>query len=827
MRLFSTSLWWFFSALSVLLSAQTTIVTGTVRDAKTKEELSMSTLRFAGQSTGVLADISGKFRIESNAPNADTLVCSYLGYAPSIVVVERGKTQQIEVFLEPALNELQTATVEAKRGRKVPKDTLAIMLWREIVAHKDSNARPRSAYFRYDNYTKIQIDVHQYHYIKNIGPLREHKKLGFLQRYIQKDDYETNLPLLFKETLSEVHERSTPKKRHEVIKLDRFSGFENENYSQNARSQVEDINPYDNVIEFAGKSFISPFSASGNISYRYFLTDSVVRNDTKYFKLEFWGRTPEDLAFAGMAWIQDSTFAIEKIQMDIPKSANINHLHRYRVKQSYKRLPDGTWWKESEDIETAFTIWKRQTKEPLSLAIHKFSQSYEPIYSDSVPDSLFNAKKPTWEKNAYQLADSAWEERRPFPMLHHEVGIFRMVDSIKATGFFKRAFAVGYTLATGYIPFGKVEFGHLFQAVSWNEVEGTRLRFALRTSDKFSRRMRIGSYLAYGTKDERLKYGANFSWNIPNPNNLWQNVRAAYTDDYSIPGSFNRRNYDNIFSSLTRRTPLTKLMRMQTAEVSFSRAWVRGLDNTLALRHRIFHADENTGFEFSDGQQILSKFSVSEVQLNTHWGPGEQFFSNASTRTSLGSKLPVFYLDYTFRHLDNFLGQDLQNHQLDFYIRHRLNWQIGYTRYTLTASKIWGKVPYPLMTTHLGNGSYMYNRNAFNMMNEFELVSDAYLSLILDHHFDGFFLNKLPLIRKMKMREIFIFRSVLGSVDARNLDLMQLPVGASPSGFYAEIGFGIENIFQMLRIDFMWRLTQLDRPTSVPFGIKFAFQPKF
>jgi hypothetical protein len=296
-----------------------------------------------------------------------------------------------------------------------------------------------------------------------------------------------------------------------------------------------------------------------------------------------------------------------------------------------------------------------------------------------------------------------------------------------------------------------------------------------------------------------------------------------------MPGNINQMlTYDNILTSLTRRVPLTKLLKMQTAELAFSRGWGRGLDNTFAVRHQTFYAGPNSGFDFSNGQQQIDKFSVSEFQIGTHWGPGEMFFSNgANARVTLGSKLPVFYLDYTFRYMDNFLNQNLTNHKLDLRIRHRWNWQLGYTRYTLRASKIWGLTPYPLMTVHLGNGSWLYNRFAFNMMNESEFITDASVSLNFNHHFDGYFLNKIPLIRKLKFREIFIFNALSGTLDPKNLAIMQLPNQATAPKFYAEIGFGIENILQLFRVDFMWRLTQLDLPTSRPFGIKFTFAPKF
>ena len=294
-------------------------------------------------------------------------------------------------------------------------------------------------------------------------------------------------------------------------------------------------------------------------------------------------------------------------------------------------------------------------------------------------------------------------------------------------------------------------------------------------------------------------------------------------------GSINRLlTYDNIFVSMTRTSPLKKLMRVQSAEIAYGRAWARGLDNTLALRHKIFYSTPENGFDLSGGATVRNTFSVSEAQLSTHWGPGELFLNGVNNRQTLGSKLPVFYLDYTFRYMSKFIGnQDIINHKLDFQIRHRFHWQLGLTKYNIAFSKTWGPTPYPVMTIHTGNQNWLYNKYAFNLMRDFEFASDASVALTFDHFFEGFFLNKIPLVKKLGFREIFSAKLLYGTMSAKNAALMPLPQGTTAPGFYAEIGFGVENIFKLFRVDFVWRMTQLDKPTTVPFGVKFAIQPKF
>ena len=104
-----------------------------------------------------------------------------------------------------------------------------------------------------------------------------------------------------------------------------------------------------------------------------------------------------------------------------------------------------------------------------------------------------------------------------------------------------------------------------------------------------------------------------------------------------------------------------------------------------------------------------------------------------------------------------------------------------------------------------------------------EFITDKNVSLNVQHAFDGFILNKIPLVKKLKMREYAMFKATYGGLDAannplNNSALYHFPTDANGQsltyGFgktpYMEAGFGIGNIFKILRIDFTRRLDYLD-----------------
>jgi len=95
------------------------------------------------------------------------------------------------------------------------------------------------------------------------------------------------------------------------------------------------------------------------------------------------------------------------------------------------------------------------------------------------------------------------------------------------------------------------------------------------------------------------------------------------------------------------------------------------------------------------------------------------------------------------------------------------------------------------------------------MLAEFEFVTDQYVSWFLEHHFDGYILNKIPYVQRLKLREVIYMRGIWGSYSQSNYNTL-LPGFdfKSPSAYpYMEAGVGLENIFKILRFDSVWRLT--------------------
>jgi hypothetical protein len=130
------------------------------------------------------------------------------------------------------------------------------------------------------------------------------------------------------------------------------------------------------------------------------------------------------------------------------------------------------------------------------------------------------------------------------------------------------------------------------------------------------------------------------------------------------------------------------------------------------------------------------------------------------------------------------------------------------------------------MELHGGNETYMFDPYAYNMMRYFEFASDQYVSASAEHHFNGLFLNRIPLLKKLKLRELAGIKGVWGSINDANRNVLIFPssLKALNNGPYLEANVGVENIFKIFRIDALWRLTY-PLPRAIDnFGFKFSFQ---
>lgn len=632
----------------------------------------------------------------------------------------------------------------------------------------------------------------------------------------------TYLPIFLTETLSDFYFRKKPKSEKEVIKAAKVSGIENESMLQFLGDMFQRYDFYDNYIVFFQKNFISPISNSGLNSYRYYLVDSTYIDSKWCYKLMFKPRRKQELTFTGHFWVHDTTFAIKSFEVRIPEDANINYIDDLVLRQEFD-LIDGQYWMVVKDQGVGDFNVVVNSKKTLGFFGTK-TTTYRNFVFNQLKEKKFYSQ-PTnviVSEKAYEKGDEYWDQSRHEQLTKDEKTIYYMVDTLKNLPAIKTWIDVFKTIIKGYYDVGKFEIGPYASMLSFNVVEGARFRMGGRTTTKFNEQIRLDGYVAYGTKDGRFKYGAGLLY-LPS-----KNPRRALGGKYKYdieqlgasPDAFREDFFLNV---LFRRNPAYKLSLTSEYTFYYEHEWFNGLTNKLNfIQKDIIPIGEEDLQVYDENGDLtnLDKITTSEIKLDTRFSYNEKFLIGDFGRVSTGTKFPILQISYSLGIPDLF-GGDYQYHKLRVGVKQWFNvFNLGWSKYIIEAGKIWGTLPFPLLELHPGNETYIFDEYAFNLMNYFEFVSDEYLSIYYTHHFDGLLFNHIPLLRKLKWREVGYVRTVIGTLSDANESYNSLPdITHTLERPYIEGGVGIENIFKIIRIDAIWRLSHYDHEQINKFAV--------
>ncbi len=646
------------------------------------------------------------------------------------------------------------------------------------------------------------------------------------------------LPVFIIESLSDFYFRTNPKTEREVMKATRASGLKNESLNEFMGNMYIKVNIYDNYIDIFGKGFVSPVAGLGRLYYRYYLLDSTFVEDNWCYHMAFVPKIKQDYTFNGDFWVTDTTYAIKKINFKIDKNVNLNFVNNFEITQTFTYVDTTIWMLSKEEMVIDFNLFENPNqamgffgRKTTTYRNHVINKPREDEFYQSTTSIIVN-------EDAGNKDESYWKEVRHEDLTDKEKQIYAMVDTIKKIPAFRTYYDIISMIATYYYVWGKVELGPYFTAFSFNDVEGARFRAGARTSNDFSTKLMMEAYTAYGVKDERFKFGGNFIYLYDN--NPRRGFGGEFKHDLELLGqSVNAFREDNILSSVLRRTPNIKLNMVEEYQMHYEHEWFQGFSNTFRVMHRNqFPVSGTKHFTYMQNGDTLNRHSIrtSDISIATRFAYDEKFVMGEFERMSLGTKYPEIDFVYTYG-IPDLLDANFEYHKVELNIYDWFNtYPVGYSKYIINAGKIFGTLPYPLLKLHEGNETYSFDPFSFNLMNYYEFVSDQYLSLYYSHQFDGFFLNKFPLLRKLKWREVVWTKGVIGSLEDKNRNMMAFPENLftldRSTGFtnlkpYMEAGAGIENIFRLLRFDVVWRMTYLDHPNISKIGFRFSLQIKF
>ncbi|MCO6476053.1 MAG: carboxypeptidase-like regulatory domain-containing protein [Phaeodactylibacter sp.] len=805
---------------------------GRVQDADTREGIPFANVFFEGTTLGTSTDVDGYFEFKVKKLY-DTLSASAIGFEAQHKAISLDSTiQEVNFSLGGSALVLDEVVV-------IAGENPANRIVRGIIEKKEQNRIDALNSFQYESYSKIELDL------ENIDPKLQKSKLlkpfAFVFENIDStSDEKPFLPVYINEVLSDVYyvkEEGQPKS---VIQAQRTSGTDNQTIIEYIKRIHQDYNIYDDWIYVLEKPFVSPFSKSGLGYYEYYILDSTSIDGHWSYKLKFKPKRKQENTFYGDFWVADSIFAVQRVNMRMSPDVNINLVTRIIIYEEFTPQ-DSAWIPVKKKMVVDFT----PTEGAPGMIARRTETFREFTANQPATRQHYQEKDPFYiYENVEVESDSFWAEMRHEPLSKTEAAVYAMVDSIQNVPLFKTYVEIVEIIFIGYFELGPVEIGPYSSLYSTNPVEGDRFRIGLRTSDQFSEEVRLGGYLAYGLRDEDFKYGADVKWLVSkNPRIV---AGAAYQNDISL-NSENSEDFveGDLFTGLFRRNLMQKLIRVREGKAFFERYWKSGFSNRITFLNRSMDpygavTEDGRGFNYAylpdpgSFSDIDTTINTTEVILKARYAFDEMIIDTDFSRTSFGSQHPIIELQYTLG-VSGVMGSSYNYHKVGLSYRHYfyLN-PFGWMSYRLNAGKVFGTAPFLLMEVHPGNEGYFTGREIFNMMTRYEFASDAYASIFLEHHFDGFLLNKIPLLRKLNFRSYATFKGVIGSISAKNRDANSLNAFVPTeedtyAGFrtpgkrpYMEASVGIENILKIFQVELSWRLSYLDNPQARRFGLRFG-----
>ncbi len=822
-----------FSLLSHL-NGQTTVVKGKITDLKTGEPVTGASVYFLNTPNSTTSSFEGTFSLSTTT--GDTLIVNYIGYKTKKIYIKLGSEVTLDIKMENKDQNFGGVKVNAKVNRAL-----------KIIENAQNNKQlynfEKLNSFECESFTKIQIAVNNVSEdLKSKKLLKSVEGIFDTMSYLSEDKNKQVLPIFISENLSNFYFNKNPKLNKEVIIASRVKGIGVEDgtfLSQLLGSTFQQYNFNDNILPILDKNFISPISKSSFTYYNFKLvgSDYPMGSNKKIYQIEVSPKNPLDLVFTGYIWIEDSTFALTRLTLSITNKANLNFVEKLKITQELQRTSAGAY----VPVKSRILIDIAEISKKSAGMVALFTNSYDKIQVNVDRSPKFFDYPITLLDGATLKSDEFWDSARHEELTADEKRAISKIDTLTNVKVIKNYVEFINILFNGYKKLGKVDLGPYALLYGYNVLEGHRIRVGAKTNFSFSKKYIFSAYGAYGFGDAQWKYKGQIEkvlnrkhWTMTGVSYKKDVEQIGVTDDYY--GSSNLFTTVSVFAA-------SQLNRTKESKFWLNSEFSKGWNAKVVLMHKEYQFEPVKKFNFAYYENLqdssrTSDFTNSTATISLRWAPKEYYLQNDNERVRQSKPGGLaLAINYT-RGFKGVLGSRFDYNRLTASIEKGLSFGYwGRTDFTLSGTQIFETLPYPLLEVHRGNQSSIYSTSAYNQMDFFEFVTDKSLFFKMEHHFNGAILNRIPLMKKLKWREFVEGRAVMGSISDKNKALIPLydnsgrvvsPISNSISKEpYVEVAYGIENIFKVLQVVAVHRLTHLNGVGYRKFGLKVGLSVSF
>ncbi len=828
------------------------LLKGIVIDKETGDSIPFSSLIYKGNHVSVAAGADGRFEIERH--NGWTLTVKAVGYKSQTVAIKGDTPAFLTVSLKSEAKKLDEVVVKSKRKSKYSrKDNPAVELMKRVVAAKKRTDLENYDYYQYQKYQKITLAVN------DVTPAEledvQNRKQQWMLDQVEVCPMNNKLimPLSVDETVSQHIYRKNPKSEKDIIMGQSSKGvnqlIETGNILNTLLKDVfTDVDLYDDQIRLLQYPFTSPIGKDAVAFYRFYIEDTVYVGTDKCYHLQFTPNNQQDFGFRGEIYIlADSSLHVKKCSLTIPKRSDVNFVENMKVEQEYTRLDNGEWVLTEDNMIVEMTLTKFLSKAVVLRTTYLHDYAF-----DEISKKMFRGKAATRvEADAKMRGEDFWQDYRKVELSKSESSMDSFVERIKQIKGFKYIIFGAKALIENFVETGgpnhksKFDIGPVNTVVSQNFVDGIRFRLSGQTTASLHPHLFWKGYYAYGkdTKNHYYSSQLTYSFNKKEYQPTEFPIHSiSFTSAYDVMSPSDKFLYtdkDNVFTAFRwKKVDQMYFYNRQELKYDWETDW--GFRTNVILK---LESNEPTGElafrKLYDGSPV-DKIRTSEMTVGFVYCPGRTYVNTKQHRLPINFDAPELSIMHTMG-FDGVLGGEYKYNYTEVGIYKRF-WMKSWGKIDarLKAGAQWNKVPFPLLIMPAANLSYIIEPGTFTLMNNMEFLNDRFASADISWDLNGKIFNRLPLIHKLKWREIIGVKCMMGHLTNKNNPflaansaddvLFMFPDDAylmDRNRPYWEIRAGIHNIFKFFEIDYVRRLSYTDLPGVKKDGIRFTFEFSF
>ena len=845
-KLFAT----FALLLAFAVNALGQKITGVILDASTGDSLSLAGVSYKERKTSTIADLDGLFSIARI--NGATLTFSCMGYKDEKVNVTKATPSRLTIKLKPDTKSLQEVVIKAERKRYVRKDNPAVELMKRVIeAKKSTKLENTHDFFQYTKYQKLSMALNDYK-VKEIDStdIAAGKVKWTQQAELSPYNNKMVVPVSLDETVTKHVYRKDPRAEKDIIQGEQSSGLNQlvatgDIVNTTLKEVFQDVDIYDNYVKLLKFPFLSPIGSGATAFYRYYIVDTVLVERDSCYHLQFTPNNPQDIGFNGDIYIlKDSTLHVKKCHLSIPPKSDVNFVSSLHIDQIYSKLPNDEWVLTTDDMWAEMTLLSKKFLVVRNTRLSDYD--FAPLQK-----SLFrNKAKVIHMADSRNQDEEFWNQYRAVQLSEKEGGLNSFMEKMAKSKAMRIPLFIVKALFENYIETSKAgkpskfDIGPVTSMFSHNYSDGFRARIGGKTTGAFNKHFFLEGYYTHGFKSHNSYYGVvvDYCFNKKKYSPYEFPMRKIrFESSYEVTSAADRflqNSKDNLFVSLkTEKVNMQYKTNMQ--RLSFTWETDYGLNFNTAFK---LESNEVAGdlhfIHVTDGREDKT-LRTTQWSAEVHFCPGQTYIMTKQDRWPLNKDRPDFVIRHTVG-IKGLFGGQFNTNQTDISVFKR-QWLGSWGRmdFRVRASAQWNKVPFQFLLTPPMCLSYVEQEGTLNMLHNMELFMDRRVSWSVEWNLNGKIFNRIPLLKKLKLREYIGFKGCWGMLTDKNNPaknttddlLYEFPDNRSYAIDshvpYMEFSCGIRNILKLFGVDYVRRLNYLDIPGAKKNGVRFNLTLSF